>query len=89
MFPSNGGSNFRIRLSSSIVLLNQRFRVIGESVRTSEIAWSGRRNVASGYVLYGSRTHMVLTTGEDVASPFASFSVMEICFKHSVFVYSR
>jgi len=65
--PLDGSSNIDVNVSIGTVFSVQRRHSVGLGSGTlDDCLQSGRRQVAAGYVLYGSSTMMVYTTGQGV-----------------------
>lgn len=65
--PLDGSSNIDVNVSiGTIFSIYRRKSPAGTPIQTSDILQKGREQVAAGYVLYGSSTMMVYTTGHGV-----------------------
>jgi len=65
--PLDGSSNIDVNVSiGTIFSIYRRKSPPGTPIQTSDILQKGREQVAAGYVLYGSSTMMVYTTGHGV-----------------------
>ena len=65
--PLDGSSNIDVNVSiGTIFSIYRRTSPPGTPIQTSDILQKGREQVAAGYVLYGSSTMMVYTTGHGV-----------------------
>lgn len=67
MDPLDGSSNIDVNVSiGTIFSVFKRVTDVGESVSLEDFLQPGTEQVAAGYVLYGSSTMMVYTTGNGV-----------------------
>ncbi|MBI3134130.1 MAG: class 1 fructose-bisphosphatase [Bacteroidetes bacterium] len=67
MDPLDGSSNIDVNVSiGTIFSIYQRITPIGQQVRAEDFLQKGTRQVAAGYVIYGSSTMLVYTTGNGV-----------------------
>ena len=65
--PLDGSSNIDVNVSiGTIFSIYRRKSPAGTPIQTSDILQKGREQVAAGYVLYGSSTMLVYTTGHGV-----------------------
>jgi fructose-1,6-bisphosphatase I len=65
--PLDGSSNIDVNVSiGTIFSVYRRKSPAGTPIQTSDILQKGREQVAAGYVLYGSSTMLVYTTGHGV-----------------------
>jgi fructose-1,6-bisphosphatase I len=65
--PLDGSSNIDVNVSiGTIFSIYRRKSPAGTPIQTSDILQMGREQVAAGYVLYGSSTMLVYTTGHGV-----------------------
>jgi fructose-1,6-bisphosphatase I len=65
--PLDGSSNIDVNVSiGTIFSIYRRKSPAGTPIQTTDILQKGREQVAAGYVLYGSSTMMVYTTGHGV-----------------------
>ena len=65
--PLDGSSNIDVNVSiGSIFSIYRRKSEIGKSVQEEDVLQAGKHQVAAGYVLYGSSTMLVYTTGSGV-----------------------
>ncbi|PIB36551.1 fructose-bisphosphatase [Reichenbachiella sp. 5M10] len=67
MDPLDGSSNIDVNVSiGTIFSIYRRISPIGEHVTKEDVLQNGDKQVAAGYILYGSSTMMVYTTGHGV-----------------------
>ncbi|MGY6547186.1 MAG: class 1 fructose-bisphosphatase, partial [Cyclobacteriaceae bacterium] len=65
--PLDGSSNIDVNVSiGTIFSIYRRVTPIGSQIRTEDIMQAGNTQVASGYIIYGSSTMLVYTTGRGV-----------------------
>lgn len=65
--PLDGSSNIDVNVSiGSIFSIYRRKSETGKSVQKEDVLQAGKHQVAAGYVLYGSSTMLVYTTGSGV-----------------------
>lgn len=65
--PLDGSSNIDVNVSiGTIFSIYRRISPIGESVTMEDVLQPGINQVAAGYILYGSSTMLVYTTGSGV-----------------------
>lgn len=67
MDPLDGSSNIDVNVSiGTIFSIYHRITPVGQQVRAEDFLQKGTRQVAAGYVIYGSSTMLVYTTGNGV-----------------------
>lgn len=67
MDPLDGSSNIDVNVSiGTIFSIYNRITAVGTQVRAEDFLQPGRKQVAAGYVIYGSSTMLVYTTGNGV-----------------------
>lgn len=65
--PLDGSSNIDVNVSiGTIFSIYRRISPQGSPVQTEDVLQAGREQVAAGYILYGSSTMFVYTTGKGV-----------------------
>ena len=65
--PIDGSSNIEVNVSiGTVFAIYRRISPIGEPAILEDFLQSGREQVAAGYVIYGSSTMLVFTTGNGV-----------------------
>ena len=64
--PLDGSSNIDVNISVGTIFAVYRKQSEGRKVREGDLLQRGSRQVAAGYVLYGSSTMLVFTTGAGV-----------------------
>lgn len=83
MDPLDGSSNIEVNVSvGTIFSIYRRQSPQGEPVDTSDFLQPGTRQVAAGYVIYGSSTMLVYTTGQGVDGFTLDPSIGEFCLSH-------
>ncbi|MBK7127824.1 MAG: class 1 fructose-bisphosphatase [Crocinitomicaceae bacterium] len=67
MDPLDGSSNIDVNVSiGTIFSIYHRITPVGHQVRAEDFLQTGRKQVCAGYVIYGSSTMLVYTTGNGV-----------------------
>lgn len=65
--PMDGSSNIDVNVSiGTIFSIYRRKSPIGQPIQSEDILQQGKEQVAAGYILYGSSTMLVYTTGHGV-----------------------
>jgi len=83
MDPLDGSSNIDYNVSvGSIFTIYRRITPRGEAVKKEDFIQEGTNQVASGYVIYGSSTMLVYTTGNGVNGFTLDPSIGEFCLSH-------
>jgi fructose-1,6-bisphosphatase I len=83
MDPLDGSSNIDYNVSvGSIFSIYRRISPRGEKVRNDDFLQEGSKQVAAGYVIYGSSTMLVYTTGKGVNGFTLDPSIGEFCLSH-------
>ena len=83
MDPLDGSSNIDVNVSvGTIFSIYRRVSQRGHRAETGDFLQSGSRMVAAGYVVYGSSTMMVYTTGKGVNGFTLDPSIGEFCLSH-------
>jgi fructose-1,6-bisphosphatase I len=83
MDPLDGSSNIDYNVSvGSIFSIYRRITPRGESVKNEDFIQHGTQQVASVYVIYGSSTMLVYTTGNGVNGFTLDPSIGEFCLSH-------
>ncbi len=83
MDPLDGSSNIDVNVSvGSIFSIFRRTSPRGSEVTLSDFLQEGSRQVAAGYVIYGSSTMLVYTTGRGVNGFTLDPSIGEFCLSH-------
>jgi len=83
MDPLDGSSNIDYNVSvGSIFSIYRRITPRGESVRDEDFIQDGSKQVAAGYVVYGSSTMLVYSTGNGVFGFTLDPSIGEFCLSH-------
>ena len=83
MDPLDGSSNIDYNVSvGSIFSILRRVTPRGEKVRNEDFLQEGSKQVAAGYVIYGSSTMLVYSTGNGVNGFTLDPSIGEFCLSH-------
>ncbi len=83
MDPLDGSSNIDYNVSvGTIFSIYRRISERGDHVSTDDFVQSGDKQVAAGYIIYGSSTMMVYTTGNGVNGFTLDPSIGEFCLSH-------
>jgi fructose-1,6-bisphosphatase I len=83
MDPLDGSSNIDYNVSvGSIFSIYRRITSRGEAVKNEDFIQNGAQQVASGYIIYGSSTMLVYTTGRGVNGFTLDPSIGEFCLSH-------
>lgn len=81
--PLDGSSNIDVNASiGTIFSIFKRVTPIGTPVTAEDFLQKGSEQVAAGYVIYGSSTMMVYTTGHGVNGFTLDPSIGEFCLSH-------
>lgn len=81
--PLDGSSNIDVNVSiGTIFSIYRRKTEIGTLANQSDFLQAGKDQVAAGYVLYGSSTMLVYTTGNGVNGFTLDPSIGEFCLSH-------
>ena len=81
--PLDGSSNIDVNVSiGTIFSIYQRISPIGTEATLEDMLQPGDKQVAGGYVLYGSSTMLVYTTGNGVNGFTLDPSIGEFCLSH-------
>lgn len=84
MDPLDGSSNIDVNVSiGTIFSIYRRISPIGGPVQEEDVLQKGINQVAAGYILYGSSTMMVYTTGHGVYGFTLEPSLGEFVLSHS------
>ena len=82
--PLDGSSNIDVNVSiGTIFSIYRRLSPIGGPVQVEDILQKGSEQVAAGYILYGSSTMLVYTTGHGVNGFTLEPSLGEFVLSHS------
>lgn len=83
MDPLDGSSNIDYNVSvGSIFSIYRRITPRGEKVKNEDFLQEGKDQVAAGYVIYGSSTMLVYSTGNGVNGFTLDPSIGEFCLSH-------
>lgn len=83
MDPLDGSSNIDVNVSiGTIFSIYRRVTPIGSTATLEDFLQGGRKQVAAGYILYGSSTMLVFSTGEDVNGFTLDQSLGEFILSH-------
>jgi fructose-1,6-bisphosphatase I len=81
--PLDGSSNIDYNVSvGSIFSIYRRLSQKGEKVRNEDFLQEGSKQVAAGYIVYGSSTMLVYSTGSGVNGFTLDPSIGEFCLSH-------
>jgi fructose-1,6-bisphosphatase I len=81
--PLDGSSNIDYNVSvGSIFSIYRRITPRGEKVRNEDFLQEGTKQVAAGYIIYGSSTMLVYSTGFGVNGFTLDPSIGEFCLSH-------
>ena len=82
--PLDGSSNIDVNVSiGTIFSIYRRISTIGSEATLDDMLQPGTEQIAAGYVLYGSSTMLVYTTGKGVNGFTLDPSIGEFCLSHS------
>lgn len=83
MDPLDGSSNIDVNVSiGTIFSIYKRISPIGGPVQEEDVLQKGTEQVAAGYILYGSSTMLVYTTGDGVHAFTLEPSIGEFVLSH-------
>jgi fructose-1,6-bisphosphatase I len=83
MDPLDGSSNIDVNVSiGTIFSIYRRVSQRGHPARAEDFLQEGTRMVAAGYIIYGSSTMLVYTTGKGVNGFTLDPSIGEFCLSH-------
>jgi fructose-1,6-bisphosphatase I len=83
MDPLDGSSNIDVNVSiGTIFSIYRRVSPRGHPARAEDFLQEGTRMVAAGYIVYGSSTMLVYTTGKGVNGFTLDPSIGEFCLSH-------
>ncbi len=81
--PLDGSSNIDVNVNiGTIFSIYRRQSPMDEDIRESDVLQAGSQQVAAGYIMYGTSTMLVLTTGEGVHGFTLDPSVGEFLLSH-------
>lgn len=80
--PLDGSSNIDVNVSVGTIFSIYRRNNLDNPVSISDILQKGVNQVAAGYIVYGSSTMMVYTTGRGVNGFTLDPSIGEFCLSH-------
>lgn len=81
--PLDGSSNIEVNVSvGTIFSIYRRKSEIGEALTQRDLLQKGVEQVAAGYIIYGSSTMLVYTTGKGVNGFTLDPSIGEFCLSH-------
>ncbi|WP_353183659.1 class 1 fructose-bisphosphatase [Parapedobacter lycopersici] len=80
--PLDGSSNTDVNVSVGTIFSIYRRTATDGPVQLEEILQEGTKQVAAGYVIYGSSTMLVYTTGKGVNGFTLDPSIGEFCLSH-------
>ncbi len=83
MDPLDGSSNIDVNVSiGSIFAIYRRLSTLGHVAEERDFLQEGMKQVAAGYVIYGSSAMLVYTTGKGVNGFTLDPSIGEFCLSH-------
>src|SRR6056297_551314 len=83
MDPLDGSSNIDVNVSiGTIFSIYKRISPRGQKAEERDFLQAGNRQIAAGYIIYGSSTMMVYTTGRGVNGFTLDSSIGEFCLSH-------
>ncbi|MFD1770060.1 class 1 fructose-bisphosphatase [Sphingobacterium suaedae] len=82
MDPLDGSSNIDLNVSVGSIFSIYRRKDPEQPMNTAEILQFGHEQVAAGYIIYGSSTMLVYTTGKGVNGFTLDPSIGEFCLSH-------
>lgn len=83
MDPLDGSSNIDVNASiGTIFSVFKRKSPIGSDVTMEDVLQKGINQVAAGYIIYGSSTMIVFTTGQGVNAFTLDSSIGDFCLSH-------
>ncbi|MFL2569319.1 MAG: class 1 fructose-bisphosphatase [Flavobacteriales bacterium] len=82
MDPLDGSSNIDVNVSVGTIFNVLKRKETNKEVTTDEFFVKGTKQVAAGYVIYGSSTMLVYTTGNGVNGFTLDPSIGEFCLSH-------
>lgn len=83
MDPLDGSSNIDVNVSvGTIFSIYRRITPVGQPITEADFLQPGNRQVAAGYVVYGSSTMLVYTTGVGVHAFTYDSSIGVFCLSH-------
>ena len=83
MDPLDGSSNIDVNVSvGTIFCIYRRISKPGQKAKAEDFVQVGSQMIAAGYVLYGSSTMMVYTTGHGVNGFTLDPTIGEFCLSH-------
>ncbi len=81
--PLDGSSNIDVNVSiGTIFAIYRRISQVGHIAEDKDFLQEGTKQVAAGYIIYGSSTMMVYTTGRGVNGFTLDPSIGEFCLSH-------
>ena len=81
--PLDGGSNIEVNVSiGTIFSVYRRVTEIGSPVTINDFLQAGNRQVAAGYIIYGSSTILIYATKRGVNGFTLDQSIGEFCLSH-------
>lgn len=82
MDPLDGSSNIDVNVSVGTIFSVFQRKDLNKTVTKEEFFVAGKEQVAAGYVIYGSSTMLVYTTGQGVNGFTLDPSIGEFCLSH-------
>jgi fructose-1,6-bisphosphatase I len=83
MDPLDGSSNIDVNATiGTIFSVYRRISPVGTEVSQEDVLQKGTMQVAAGYIIYGSSTMIVFTTGQGVNAFTLDTSIGDFCLSH-------
>jgi len=80
--PLDGSSNIDVNVPVGTIFSIYRRKTINGAAQLSDVLQKGTEQVAAGYIIYGSSTMLVYTTGRGVNGFTLDPSIGEFCLSH-------
>lgn len=80
--PLDGSSNIDVNVAVGTIFSIYRRKSVGGKATLADVLQKGTAQVAAGYVIYGSSTMLVYTTGKGVNGFTLDPSIGEFCLSH-------
>lgn len=80
--PVDGSSNIDVNVAVGTIFSIYRKRDVDKKVDMDDVLQKGAQQVAAGYIVYGSSTMLVYTTGKGVNGFTLDPSIGEFCLSH-------
>lgn len=81
--PLDGSSNIDVNVTiGTIFSIFKRISPIGSDITMEDVLQKGTEQVAAGYIIYGSSTMMIFTTGQGVNGFTLDAGIGDFCLSH-------